>query len=247
MNPNPQTTQQEVLELIRLVRPWTMRNTAKIRIGSDADGGYVLPQSVLACDAIVSIGIGGDVSFDLVLANRGAKILQFDHTVDGPPATHPNFIFEKKGWGLKTEGEFIGFDDIFSRLKALSPQRTMLKFDIEGGEYDVLDAIKPEHLAAFDIIACEFHRFERMLDRGFYTQARRVFEKMNAHHVPVHLHANNAGGLVMVGGIPFPRLLELSYLRKDAATFAGHSNEPIPGPLDYPNIPGLPDLCLRSF
>lgn len=247
MNPNAQTTQQEVLELIRLVRPWTMRNTAKIRVGNDADGGYVLPQSVLACDAVVSIGIGGDVSFDLVLANRGARILQFDHTVDGPPAMHPNFIFEKKGWGLKTEGEFIGFDDIFKRLQSLSPRRTMLKFDIEGGEYEVLDAMRPEHLAAFDIIACEFHRFERLLDRGFYTLARRVFEKMSAQHAPVHLHANNALGVMLAEGVPIPLLWELTYLRRDLDCFPNLSADPIPGPFDRPNIPGRPDICMNPF
>ncbi len=51
----------------------------------------------------------------------------------------------------------------------------------------------------------------------------------------------------MVGGLAIPRLLELTYFRKDAGVFAGHSNEPIPGPLDRPNIPGVPDLYLRPF
>lgn len=247
MNASSPTTQQEILDLIRFVKPWSMRNNTKIRIGADADGGYVLPRCILECDVIVSIGIGDDVSFDLVLAGRGARVLQFDHTVNGPPISHPNFFFEKKGWGLKSEGEFISFDDIYARLQTLAPKRAMLKFDIEGAEYDVLDAMKPEHLAAFDIIACEFHRFERLLDRGFYTQARRVFEKMCTHHLPVHLHANNALGVMLADGVPIPLLWELTYLRRDRDCFPGPASDPIPGPYDRPNLRGRPDICMNPF
>ena len=118
--------QSEVLDLFKLIRPWSMRENSKIRIGNDHDGGYVLPACVLQCDAIVSIGVGPDVSFDLVLAERGAKVLQYDHTVDDVPQHHPNFIFHKKGWGARTEGDFIGFDDIFAHLQALQPKRAML-------------------------------------------------------------------------------------------------------------------------
>ncbi|WKB52758.1 hypothetical protein [Eleftheria terrae] len=240
-------TQHEVLNLIKMIRPWTMRGSTKVRIGNDYDGGYVLPAQVLNCDAIVSVGVGPDVSFDLVLAERGAKVLQYDHTVPGLPQEHPNFIFHKKGWGVRTEGDFLGFDDMFAHLQALNPKRAMLKFDIEGGEYAVLDAIRPEHLAAFDVVACEFHGFEKLHDRGFYQQALRAFEKLNASHVPVHLHANNALGVVLVQGVPIPLLLEVAWLRKDLDQFPGLSTDPIPGPFDRPNIPGRIDLCLNAF
>jgi hypothetical protein len=240
-------TQSEILDLFKLIRPWSMKSTSKIRIGNDYDGGYVLPETVLKCDAIISVGVGPDVSFDLVLADRGAKILQYDHTVDDVPQQHPNFIFHKKGWGARTEGDFVGFDDIFAHLQALKPTRAMLKFDIEGGEYEVLEAIKPEHLAFFDVVACEFHGFEKLTDRGFYEGAKRAFEKLNVSHVPVHLHSNNALGVFLVQGIVTPLLLEVSYLRRDLDQFPGLSNDPIPGPLDRSNIPGRIDLCLNAF
>jgi hypothetical protein len=74
-----------------------------------------------------------------------------------------------------------------------------------------------------------------------------VFTKLCLTHRVVHMHANNAGGMVMLGGIPFPRLLELTFVRQSSASFHGHSNEPIPGPLDRPNVPQFPDLYLRAF
>ena len=76
---------------------------------------------------------------------------------------------------------------------------------------------------------------------------RRVLQKLGRTHRVVHLHANNAGGMVLLGGIPMPVLLELTFMRHDAARFHGHSTEPIPGPLDRPNLPQLPDLHLRAF
>ena len=60
--------QADHLELLKLIRPWSMRTQQKLRVGNPFDGGYVLPAAILNCDAVVSIGIGHDVSFDHVLA-----------------------------------------------------------------------------------------------------------------------------------------------------------------------------------
>ena len=88
MNEIRPLTQQDVLEALDLLRPWATRRTPKVRVGNDYDGGYVLPAVALQCDVVLSIGVGHDVSFDHVMAERGARILQFDHTVEGPPTPH---------------------------------------------------------------------------------------------------------------------------------------------------------------
>lgn len=245
--PPPKLSQNTVLDLMKMIRPWSMRSTQKIRIGNPYDGGYVVPATALECDAVLSIGVGHDVSFDLVLANQGARILQFDHTVDGVPVSHSNFMFEKKGWGVRTEGEFLCFDDILARLQLLSPKRAMLKFDIEGAEYELFETIKPEQLAFFDVIACEVHDFDKLADPVFFDLVRKTFEKLTFHHTPVHLHANNYQSFVLVEGVPIPKVLEVSFLRKDLDSFSGLSTDPIPGPLDRPNHPYLPDLCMNPF
>ena len=43
-----------------------------------------------------------------------------------------------------------------------------------------------------------------------------------------------------------PRLLEITYLRRDRASFVG-AHDPIPTMLDYPNIPGMPELVLTPL
>jgi len=239
--------QAQLLDLLKLIRPWQMRNHQKIRVGNAYDGGYVLPANIAQCDAVVSIGVGHDVSFDHILAERGAHILQYDHTVEGPPQQHANFHFHKLGWGMQTEGPFVTFDVMHRQMLGLGAQHPMLKFDIEGGEYDALEATDVGQLAAYEIIACELHDFDRLGDAMFFAKVLAAFEKLNAHHVPVHLHANNYASMVLVENVPIPKVLEVAFLRRDLDSFPGFSSEPIPGPLDRPNRPGLPDLVMNPF
>ncbi|HZE91738.1 MAG TPA: FkbM family methyltransferase [Rhizobacter sp.] len=239
--------QAQVLDLLKMIRPWTMRANQKVRVGNAYDGGYVLPAAILNCDAVVSVGVGHDVSFDLVLAQRGATILQYDHTVEGPPQAHENFRFHKLGWGTRTIGSFISFDDIHAQMQALNAKHPMLKFDIEGAEYEVLQATNADHLADYEIIACEVHDFDKLGDADFFASVHAAFEKLNQHHVPIHLHANNYQSFVLVEGVPIPKVLEVAFLRKDLDSFPNLSNEPIPGPLDRPNHPGRPDICMNPF
>jgi hypothetical protein len=239
--------QTQVLDLLKLIRPWSMREHHKVRIGNEFDGGYVLPDCALKADLVVSIGVGHDVSFDLDLANRGALIHQYDHTLQKPPCDHAGFRFQRLGWGPRCEGPLVDFAAIHAQAMSAQPRRALLKFDIEGAEYEALGATSAEALAAYEVIACELHDFERLADPAFYASVMQALELLSTHHVPVHLHANNYQSFVLVEGVPIPKVLEVAYLRKDLDSFAGISHDPIPGPLDRPNHPGRPDLCMNPF
>ena len=84
-----------------------MSGMSKTRIGDNTDGGYVLPAIALDCDGVLSIGVGMNVSFDLQLAERGAQVLQFDHTVERSPTAHANFHFHELGWGSSSTGDYL--------------------------------------------------------------------------------------------------------------------------------------------
>jgi glycosyltransferase involved in cell wall biosynthesis len=243
----PAIRQQDILELMRTIRPHRMASTQKVRIGNDYDGGYVLPETALGCDVVLSVGVGNDVSFDLHMAERGAAILQFDHTVEQPPTPHPNFVFQKLGWGSRTEGSFLNFDDICAQLTPLGARRRLLKFDIEGAEYDVFDTVDPDSLATFEVITCEIHDLDKLGNPAFFEKVKRFLGKLTLHHVPIHLHGNNYRRFAIVEGVPIPEVLEISLLRRDLDTFPDLANDPIPGPLDRPNHPFAPDMCLTPF
>jgi hypothetical protein len=207
----------------------------------------VVPDAALECDAVLSIGVGTDVSFDRHLAERGARVLQFDHTVNELPATHPNFSFHQKGWGPITAGDLLDFKTIAAKLEPIAAQRALLKFDVEGAEYDALDAVHEDSLKPFAVIVCELHNLSRLVDAAFFDQMHRVLAKLTLYHAVVHLHPNNYAPVVLVEGVPLPDVLEVSFLRRDLDVFPGLSSEPIPGPLDRPNHPLLPDLCMTAF
>jgi len=238
---------EELLGLLERVRPWQMASHAKVRIGAPADGGYVLPESARRSNLVVSIGIGDEVSFDDEMARQGALVLQFDHTIERSPSAVPGIVFHRAGWGPRDEGPLRSLATMTRQIDWSKARHPVLKFDVEGAEWEALDALAPEELARFEILTGEFHDFHRLGERAHFERVQRVFDKLARTHRVVHLHANNSGGMVMLAGIPMPVLLELSFMRLDAARFHGHSTEPIPGPLDHPNLPQLPDLQLRAF
>ncbi len=237
----------ELFALLNLIRPWQMISDFKVRIGSNGDGGYVMPSSSLRSNTVVSIGIGNEVSFDNQLAEAGARVLQFDHTIEVPPSTRPGIEFHRMGWGSRDEYPLVSLASIVRMIDWQRATHSILKFDTEGAEWDCLAAADSTDLDRFEVLTGEFHSFDQLVNREYFDRAMAVFQKLVKTHRVIHMHANNAGGLVMVGGIPFPRLLELTFMRTRSASFHGHSSEPIPGPLDRPNVSQLPDLHLRAF
>jgi predicted O-linked N-acetylglucosamine transferase (SPINDLY family) len=242
-------TPGEVLNLLNLIRPWHMADDTKIRIGPDADGGYVLPSCSRSSSLVFSIGIGNEVGFDTQMAKLGAKILQFEHSFERAPLEHPNIRFLRQGWGARDGGEerLISLRSMISQADWKGVTCPILKIRANGAEWEALEAADPADLGRFEVITGEFHDFTRLIDREYFDRVHAVFSKLAGTHNVVHMHANNAGGLFVIGGIPFPKLLELTFLRKGSAVFSGHSSEPIPGPFDRPNVPFLPDLYLRAF
>jgi glycosyltransferase involved in cell wall biosynthesis len=243
----PRVTQRDILDLVGMLRPRAMAHMGKIRIGNAYDGGYVLPANALDCDGVLSIGIGTDVSFDLALAERGARVLQLDHTVAASPVAHAHFRFLRRGWGCVRNATFLDFPDILAEYAPIGARRSLLKFDIEGAEYEVIETAAAADLANFEVIACELHDLRRLAEPEFYDRVHRTLARLTEGHVPVHLHANNYRGVAVVEGVPIPDVIELSLLRCDLDRFPSLASDPIPGPLDRPNHPLLPDICMNAF
>jgi hypothetical protein len=244
---NPIVSQHEILDLLNLLRPYTMVTEHKVRIGGDADGGYVMPSLALQSNAVLSIGIGDQVSFDAELADLGATVLQFDHTIERQPMEHANFRYHKLGWGPVDEGELRSTRAMLEGIDWSLARHAIMKFDTEGAEWDALAHTASADLARFDVLAGEFHGFHNLVHRQVYSRIREVLEKICLTHLPVHLHANNAVNIRQVQGVPIAPLMEVTFVRKNAVVFGGHSSDPIPGPLDRPNMADRPDICLRPF
>lgn len=243
----PPVGQSDVLGVLRMLQPRVITEGGKVRIGAAHDGGYVLPAAALACDAVLSIGVGADASFDHDLACRGLPVLQYDHTVEGPPLQHARFQFQRSGWGAVTAGNFVSLADMKDSVRRLNASRPLLKFNVDGAEYEILSRLDDDALRDFPVIACELHDLARLGDRSFYDLVHRCLRVLTRHHLPVHLHANNHGAIAIVAGVPVPDVVEISFMRRDLGVADEPAADPIPGNLDRPNHPLRADICLTPF
>ncbi len=117
---------------------------------------------------------------------------------------------------------------------AFSESPSMLKIDIEGGEYEFIDDLLHQLSENHQKVSClvmELHD----------THVRRAdFERLVkgiSHWLPiVHIHANNCAGVATDG---LPEVLEISFARAEREI--GNREFPLPH-LDHPNDPDIPDI-----
>ena len=238
-------TQPSILRLLRMIAPQSCP-VPKVRVGQPSDGGYVINNDFVGISGVVSLGIGNEASFDAEFADAGVPVFQYDPTVDGPPYKHPNCAFHKLGWGARNDDKSRTLDAILDEHQLRDTGDLLLKFDVEYAEWEALAATSSETLSHFRIIVGEFHGFGRMTQPAVFDAMSRVFSLLSETHAVTHIHGNNHAAMVVVMGVAVPHLMEISFLRRDRSVFTP-SCEPIPGPLDYPNNPVLPDLVVTPF
>ena len=216
----------------------------KKRYGQNADGGYVFLENFYnQAEIVYSYGIGDsleELSFDLACADSGKKVFLYDGTIMAPHTSHPSFKFTK---------ENLTPDNFRDHIKANghNDERNMiLKIDIEGCEYDVLDKNIDILLKHFPQLAIEFHGIN---NPTFYTSIdkNKVFAKLLKEYTVIHMHANNwiARENSSTGEyLNIPNVLEISLIKKGLTpTSIDKEAYPKEG-LDFPNCPSRPDYIL---
>lgn len=236
----------ERLDLGRLFAPKSVVGVAKRRFGRLSDGGYVMLDHIGTDDIAISVGIGWDVSWDLAVADRGVRVLQFDPTVAEPPAKHPNFDFKPLRLAAAAGEGALSLADALQRARNAGKGQVILKIDIEGDEWPVLDEVAPAVLEGFAQIVIEFHGFDHVGNPDWRARTLRVARKLASAFEVVHVHGNNFMPVSDWNGFAMPYVLEVTYARKGLFAFAP-SRELFPGNLDFPNHYGKPELSLGRF
>lgn len=211
-----------------------------LRIGGPADGGYLVPDDLDGIAACFSPGVGDSVAFESDLLARGIPSHLADHTVDSPDPAR--FDFEPKRLAPRTGEDRISLED-WVALKRPGDDDLMLQMDIEGGEWSVLPAVPSETLRRFRIIVLELHRLGESGTPEGMARIRAALDPLLAGWVVVHLHPNNHTPLRDVHGIPMPKYLEVTLLRRDRVQHTAPV-ERLPHPLDAPNLRDRPDVVL---
>ncbi len=232
------TKKAAMLDFLSEVRPVTT-NHPLIRVGGEADGGYLIPDDLAGVDTCFSPGVAQTSDFESQLASRGIRCFMADYSVDKTPVSHPLFHFEKRFLGPKNDAVFMTLENWVNR-NAPASNDMILQMDIEGAEYGVILESDSSILKRFRIIIVEFHNLEDMWqDRG-YQLMRYTFLKLLKDFDIVHIHPNNKVKPLVGQGLGFPPRLEVTFLRKDRVAQRTPTTR-FPHPLDRKNIPSLPD------
>jgi hypothetical protein len=182
------------------------------RFGSQGDGGYLLSGDISQSDICISLGIGDNYSFDLDIAKYCERVLMFDHTIPPPELLSPNMVFEKVGISAVESEDFTTIERIVSNLPFEND--LILKIDVEGAEWEVLESVTLETLGRFRQIAAEFHNLHAIDNTKHFERVVSSLSKLSQTHSLANFHINNWASFQLVAGVPLPDVVEVTYIRR---------------------------------
>ena len=235
-NVSRQTSDADLETLIAKLRPADC-GIELIRIGGEADGGYLVPNDLAGIEYCFSPGVSTVADFENGLAELGIRSFLADYSVDAPPVQRPEFVFDKKFLGATDHDPFM---TLYSwKNKYLKDYRgdLLLQMDIEGAEYEVLLSTPDELLDQFRILVIEFHEMYRLIDPFAFSFYSTCFQKLLHRFHVVHIHPNNSYPSLAKGPFEIPRLMEFTFLNKKRAAAVG-PRVSFPHRLDRQNVPG---------
>ena len=220
-----------------------------VRLGRKFDGGYVVAKNndsgLLSENRIAySLGINDDVSFDLMLAKLGYEVFQYDHTINELPVRNRKFHWRKLGiTGGRETDELKKLETVLRMDDNAAQSGMLLKCDIEGFEWEMLDSCTKDTLERFDQIIIEFHGFLRFDRRDMIL---KVLKKISETHQAVHIHPNNNSSVGYSGLLVNPDVLEATFLLKKKYN-TSETDPVLPLQLDQPCNANYADILLGKW
>lgn len=225
------------------------RNLELIRLGNKYDGGYVIPKEVIkASDVLMRYGNGSDTSFEKDISQNFNKtsyefICNVKNSESGISNCH--LLNEYVGTSSICKKENIFSEDITSfslqcqNLK-LENKNILMKIDIEGAEYSIMDNILKYSDNIMGIVTKLYIRKLKT-----YEKILKFLSLFDKDFVLVHLHGNNCYSCKRKK-FPIPDVIELSYINKNLInSYQISKNQKHPQPIDQPNIRNKKDCKFK--
>ena len=238
---DPMVDRNSIISLLNKTRP-ILTNLNLIRVGAEGDGGYLIPDDLVGISECYSPGVDNIASFEADLVNFGILSHLADFSVEQVPGDIKVASFNKKFIGPNSINEFISLEDWINSSSS-NNEDLILQMDIEGAEYASILSTSDNVLKRFRILAIEFHNIETWSQIQYYQIVESVFDKLSRNFYVVHNHPNNAMGIVNLGGVKVPRLMEITYIRKDRVDET-YGFSKLPSKLDFPNVRNMPDIVI---
>lgn len=201
------------------------------------------------CVKALSLGVSDYSPWDLEMAQKGFKVIEYDGSIERSPYNHPNIIFHKKFIGNANNENTITLSQVLKDNNLDETLPNILQCDIENYEWDMLENIDIYLLSKyFSQVIFEFHGCNPEEQNGVEKRIS-LLKKLNEYFIPIHAHLNNHGKIFYSNGLFFSTTLEVSYLRKnelssiqvlDYRKECGNLQN-----LDFPVWPSNPEIPLR--
>lgn len=233
-------------DLAESLRLKAVQGQSFVRVGRLNDGGYAMINDFESDMKAYSFGISDDMSWDIQMNEMtGMQVYMYDHTVPCAPSFHRDCIFNRIGLGTVDDAEnsLLSLKTILENNgDSSNTGKLILKMDIEGAEWDVLDTVPESLLKCFRQMAFEFHG---MTDEFEVNRKKilRVLKKLNNTHQIIWVHGNNYSYAVSNGEITMPDAIEVLYLNRDYYRFSDEGIR-LPLDIDMPNYPSRKDYDL---
>ncbi|WP_346671295.1 FkbM family methyltransferase [Helicobacter pullorum] len=244
---------QNISKYLDLLRPLELPLEQLVRIGGKKDGGYVMYGGGGHLENVdskaLSLGVSEYSPWDLEMAEKGFKVIEYDASIDKCPYKHPNISFHKKFIGTSNNENTITLQKAIEDNHLDKNKANILQCDIENCEWEMLLGIETNLLRDyFTQIIFEFHGCNPEEQEGVDLRTK-LLEKINESFVPIHTHLNNHGKIFYSRGLFFSTTIEVSYLRKDLVESSIISNYRKEGGnlkgLDYPVWQSNPEIPIR--
>lgn len=233
-----------VHDLLKRLRPKEITEELQ-RIGGASDGGYLLPLRATEVDAVFSPGVGYEAGFEAWFASRHVPCFLADASVEQAPLDFKEFSFVKKFIGNTTNATTLEVNSWIETNAPESSKKLGLQIDIEGGEYEVLPAIKARNVARFSFMIIEFHNLHRIVGQTFASTLAEILDLIDKTHVIVHTHANNSSPPIRWKSLKLFPTVEVVAVQKELVTVTGHDAQ-LPHPLDKKNVRFRKDWPFRA-
>jgi len=189
-----------------------------VMVGDGNDGTYIIPDDLDGISKCFSPGVGPSTKFEEAIYDRyGIRSFLIDASVLRVPSPRTDFyVFEKKFLGACTYSNFIDLNTWVATHTGEEPkEELLLQMDIEGGEFAALLACSMDVLNRFRIIALEIHYLDALNLDFFASVVEQTFRKLDTNFQVCYVHANDCCGSIQVGSARFPRVMEITLIRKD--------------------------------
>jgi FkbM family methyltransferase len=91
----------------------------------------------------------------------------------------------------------------------------LLKIDVEGDEYKILNSVNKDFFLKFKIIIIEFHNLHYLFNEKFFFSFQDIIEKIINNFYCVHIHPNNDVDFIKIKeNIIIPPLMEFTFINK---------------------------------